>query len=111
MSLVRWGKEKLCNGTQDGTQDGTQVALKSGTQDDTEGDTQMIPKDKTMTSYIVKYLPKTKLVSLLITLANSTWCICAHIFMNPVIKVTVIKVIKDFGVFRLPHNCLSPKQK
>ena len=104
MSLVKWGKEKLCNGTQDGTQ----VALKSGTQDDTEGDTQMIPKDKTMTSYIVKYLPKTKLVSLLITQANSTWCICVHIFMNPVIKVTVIK---DFGVFRLPHNCLSPKQK
>ena len=102
MPLVKWGKEKLCNGTQDGTQ----VALKSGTQDDTEGDTQMIPKDKTMTSYIVKYLPKTKLVSLLITLANSTWCICVHIFMNP-----VIKVIKDFGVFRLPHNCLSPKQK
>ena len=82
------------------------MALKSGTQDDTEGDTQMIPKDKTMTSYIVQYLPKTKLVSLLITLANSTWCICVHIFMNP-----VIKVIKDFGVFRLPHNCLSPKQK
>ena len=27
----------------------------------------MIPKDKTMTSYIIQYLPKTKLVSLLIT--------------------------------------------
>ena len=39
MSLVKWGKEKLCNGTQDGTQSGTQ-----DTQADTEGDTQMIPK-------------------------------------------------------------------
>ena len=29
MSLAKWGKEKLCNGTQDGTQ--------GGTQGDTEG--------------------------------------------------------------------------
>ena len=66
MSLVKWGKEKLCNGTQDGTQSGTQ----SGTQDtqaDTEGDTQMILKNKLLTSSTIPYLPKTKLGSLLIT--------------------------------------------
>ena len=66
MSLVKWGKEKLCNGTQDGTQSGTQ----SGTQDtqaDTEDDTQMIPKNKLLPSSTIQYLPKTKLGSLLIT--------------------------------------------
>ena len=66
MPLVKWGKEKLCNGTQDGTQDGTQ----SGTQDtqaDTEGDTQMILKNKLLPSSTIQYLPKTKLGSLLIT--------------------------------------------
>ena len=66
MSLVKWGKEKLCNGTQGGTQDGTQ----SGTQDtqaDTEGDTQMILKNKLLPSSTIQYLPKTKLGSLLIT--------------------------------------------
>ena len=36
--------------------------------------------------------------------ANYPWYICVHIFMNPVIKVKVIKVIKDFGFSR----CLIP---
>ena len=66
MSLVKWGKEKLCNDTQDGTQGGTQ----SGTQDtqaDTEGDTQMILKNKLLPYSTIQYLPKTKLGSLLIT--------------------------------------------
>ena len=67
MSLVKWGKEKWCNGTQGGTQDGTQGGTQSGTQDDTEGDTQMIPKNKLLPSSTIQYLPKTKLGSLLIT--------------------------------------------
>ena len=62
MSLIKWGKEKLGNGTQDGTQSGTQDI-----QDDTEGDTQMIPKNKLLPSSTIQYLPKTKLGSLLIT--------------------------------------------
>ena len=62
MSLVKWGKEKLCNGTQDGTQSGTQ-----DTQADTEGDTQMILKNKLLPYSTIQYLPKTKLGSLLIT--------------------------------------------
>ena len=70
MSLVKWGKEKLCNGTQDGTQGGTQDGTQSGTQDtqaDTEGDTQMILKNKLLPYSTIQYLPKTKLGSLLIT--------------------------------------------
>ena len=74
MSLVKWSKKKLCNGTQDGTQSGTQ-----NTQDDTKSDTQMIPKDKTMTSYIIQYLPKTKLVSLLITSELPLVYMCTYI--------------------------------
>ena len=50
----------------------------------------MIPKDKTMTSYIIQYLPKTKLVSLLITSELPLVYMCTYI-QNP--------VIKDFGVF------------
>ena len=52
MPLVKWGKEKLCNGTQSGTQD---------TQADTEGDTQMILKNKLLPYSTIQYLPKTKL--------------------------------------------------
>ena len=39
----------------------------------------MIPKDKTMTSYIIQYLPKTKLVSLLITSKLPLVYMCTYI--------------------------------
>ena len=74
MSLVKWGKEKLCNGTQDGTQSGTQ-----DTQADTEGDTQMILKNKLVPSGTIQYLPKTKLGSLLISSKLPLVYMCTYI--------------------------------
>ena len=55
------------SGTQSGTQD---------TQNDTEGDTQMIPKDKTMTSYKILSLPKTKLGEFTHHEQTPHWCTC-----------------------------------
>ena len=73
----------------------------SGTQNDTEGDTQMIPKDKTMTSYKILYLPKNKTREFTHHEQTPTG---VHVFINPVIKVTVIKVIKDFGFSKYPST-------
>ena len=72
--MGNFSKEKLCNGTQDGTQSGTQ-----DTQDDTKSDTPIIPNDKTMTSYIIQYLPKTKLGSLLISSKLPLVYMCTYI--------------------------------
>ena len=73
----------------------------SGTQNDTEGDTQMIPKDKTMTSYKILYLPKNKIREF--THHEQTPpLVYVHVLMNPVIKVIKVTVIKDFGVSKYP---------
>ena len=96
---LRWGKEKLCNGTQGGTQDGTQ----DDTEGDTEGDTQMIPKNKLLTSSTILYFPKNKIREF-IHHEQTPPLGYVHVLMNPVIKVikvTVIKVIKDFGVSKI----------
>ena len=103
-----WGKEKWCNGTQGGTQGGTQDGTQSGTQDDTEGDTQMIPKNKLLTSSTILYIPKNKIREF--THHEQTPpLVYVHVLMNPVIKVmkvTVIKVIKDFGLSKNPSTSL-----
>ena len=124
---LRWGKEKLCNGTQGGTQGGTQDGTQD-TQDDTEGDTQMIPKNKYLTSSTIQYLPKTNLGSLLITsklpmvyerrilvlFSKATFsiyiCICVHVFTYSWIhvlayfsKTTVVKRFASFaGYLSIP---------
>ena len=94
---------ELCNGTQDGTQDGTQSGTQD-TEDDTEGDTQMIPKNKLLTSSTILYFPKNKIREF--THHEQTPPLgYVHVLMNPVIKVIkvkVIKVIKDFGFSKYP---------
>ena len=54
-----------------------------------------------MTSYKILYLPKNKIREFTHHEQTPTG---VHVFINPVIKVTVIKVIKDFGFSKYPST-------